>query len=211
MKNYIVVVTNILMLPLILGATGYLEASQPVVGRRVARYFSSQSPNEEEDFQSKAGNSRWLTVHLGSYIASRSYLWGSTQGDQQGRANYGVTYLLDQWKGMDRSLRVEFLEYVVNGEIPRQLVILPLFTFPMFESGFPAYFGLGAGLGVFFHQLKGDSELAFHYQLVTGLRFYQETLGAGAFVELSIKNHLHLFSDGQFNGTALNGGLFFIF
>jgi hypothetical protein len=198
------------------------QNSQPVVGRKAAEKYWNSSSSQNSDYQSlgpeEGGSTRqnfsrveFLTLNLGAFIDSQSYLWGRYHYPNVGRANYGVTYLFDQWYGFDRHLRIEFSEYQVQGESPRKLSVLPLVTFPRLETQFPLYFGFGAGFGIFFNQLKGESDLSLDYQLVTGLRFFDVFDQLGFFIELAMKNHLFLLSDGQFNGTALNTGMVFTF
>jgi hypothetical protein len=81
--------------------------------------------------------------------------------------------------------------------------------FPDANSRFPLYFGGGAGLGVFFKQLENESALSFDYQLVAGARFFDLIDNFGLMIETGMKNHILLFSDGQFNGVFLTvGGVF---
>jgi hypothetical protein len=44
-----------------------------------------------------------------------------------------------------------------------------------------------------------------------GVRFENIYEGAGFLIEGGLKNHLHLLTDGQFNGTYLAGGMVFVF
>lgn len=195
-----------------------------VVGRKAAeRYLQGRGAAAEGDYQALEGTSaeepasfsrygsEVLMLSLGSFIESRSYFWTDRELESIGRANYGVTYLFDQWQGMDRSLRVEFAEFRVGNESPRKLSFMPLITFPRANTRFPLYFGIGAGLGVFTSQIAGESDVSFDYQLVTGLRFFDVFNSTGFFLELGMKNHFHILSDGQYNGNALNGGMLFTF
>ncbi len=198
--------------------------SQETVGRKAATKYFKRSPNQ--DYQGMDQNSpnqdadssrasepgfQMLMINIGSYLDSKSYLWTNQNLSQIGRANYGVTYLFDQWHGLDRNIRIEFSEYRLANDSPRKISFLPLITFPRAETQFPLYFGLGVGLGVFFNQISGESDLSLDYQLVTGARFYDVFGSVGFFAELGLKNHLHLLSDGQFNGSALNTGMVFTF
>jgi len=195
--------------------------SQNVVGRKAAeKYFKQRNPDSDSDYQPMDSSDlgtrslsgfEVLMLNIGSFVGSDSYFWGSSQYSNLGRANYGVTYLYDQWRGMDRNIRLEFSEYRLENQLPRKLSILPLITFPRAETKFPLYFGFGAGIGVIFNQLKGESDLSFDYQLVSGVRFLDIFDQVGFFVEFSMKNHLFILSDGQFNGTALNTGVVFTF
>jgi hypothetical protein len=53
--------------------------------------------------------------------------------------------------------------------------------------------------------------LSFDYQLIAGVRFTNLSGRFGLFFEYGLKNHLHLLSDGQVNGTFLSGGAVFSF
>lgn len=198
-----------------------IAQSQPIVGRKAAeKYFKSRNPDSASDYQSmdspgarssQSYGFEVLMLNIGSFVGSDSYFWGNSQLSNIGRVNYGVTYLYDQWRGMDRHIRLEFSEYRIQNQLPRKLSILPLVTFPRAETKFPLYFGFGAGFGVFFSQLKGESDISFDYQLVSGVRFLDVFDQVGFFAEFSLKNHLFILSDGQFNGTALNTGVVFTF
>lgn len=190
----------------------------PLVGRKAASKYFSRSPNQ--DFQDSEATSNVsqlsdgqevLMLSLGSFIRSESFYWGSQGYQNVGRANYGVTYLFDRWKGLDRHFRFEFQEYELAGHSPRKLAIMPIITFPRTEKKFPLYFGFGLGVGLFFQQIPGESDISIDYQLVAGTRFFDIFDKVGVFAEIAMKNHLHVLSDGQINGTALNTGLVFSF
>ena len=112
---------------------------------------------------------------------------------------------------MDLNLRFDFNEYQLDSDRATKLSLLPLLTFPPASSHFPLYFGLGAGLGIFFQQIPDESNISFDYQLVAGARFADLIENFGVFVEFGLKNHLQVLSDGQFNGTALTTGAVFTF
>ncbi len=190
-------------------------ANEPRVGRKAAaKYFESDSepraPSQSEDSVS-AGESV-LMLHVGGFTESTSYKW---QGDPTqkgiGKATYGVTYLYDHWGKLDTNIRLDFIEFKLGNDRATKLSLLPVWTFPMAESRFPLYFGLGAGLGIFFTQIEGESNLSLDYQLVAGLRFLDIIDNFGAFIEYGLKNHLHVLSDGQYNSTALTAGAAFTF
>lgn len=83
--------------------------------------------------------------------------------------------------------------------------------FPDASSKFPLYFGVGAGLGVFVKQLSGESAMSLDYQVLAGARFFDLFNNAGFFLEAGLKNHMHMLSDGQFNGTFVAAGSVFTF
>ncbi|MEZ0391852.1 MAG: hypothetical protein ACAH59_06535 [Pseudobdellovibrionaceae bacterium] len=192
------------------------QAQSPRVGRKeAAKYFSSDlEPSSETASRapSSAGGDRLLMLHIGAYSQSASYNWKDSDKRQGvGKATYGVTYLYDQWSGIDVNIRFDFNEYKIDDESATKLSAMPLWTFPMSESRFPLYFGAGVGAGVFFTQLPEESNISFDYQLIAGARFMDLIENFGAFVEFGLKNHLHLLSDGQFNGTAWSAGAVFTF
>lgn len=196
-------------------------AAGPIVGKKAAsKYFGRSTANEIEEQNTdikgeghrERNNSEMLMLSLGSYLNSTSYAWkGEDKRDNVGQLNYGVTYLFDSWGKLDTNLRMDFSEYKIDGDRARKLSVLPVWTFPSVESRFPLYFGFGLGLGVFFSQLPDESNLSFDYQLIAGARFMDLFQNIGFFAELAQKNHLHLLSDGQFNGTALTAGAVFSF
>lgn len=183
---------------------------QPRVGRKAAaKYFQAQPSTREP---AAANSENMLMLHVGGFSQSTSYVWkGSDKRNGVGQATYGVTYLFDRWGGMDVNLRFDFTEYKLDSDRATKLSFLPLLTFPSISTGFPLYFGLGAGPGVFFTQVSEESNLSLDYQLVTGVRFTDLVEHIGVFVEFGLKNHLLLLSDGQFNGTALTAGAIFTF
>ena len=190
-------------------------ADSPKVGRRAAaKYFGPESrPSREVAADSSdGGGENILMLHVGGYSSSTCYRCkGSDTLSGVGKGSYGVTYLFDHWNSVDLNIRFDFNEYRMDDDRVTKLSLLPLWTFPMASTRFPLYFGLGAGLGVFFKQIPEESNLSFDYQLVGGARFMDLIENCGAFVEFGLKNHLHILSDGQFNGTALTAGAIFSF
>lgn len=184
---------------------------QPRVGRAAAaKYFQSRGPSDD----SYSGpRDHYLALHLGKFMNGQSWEWGQNgREDDTGGMSVGVTYRMDEWRGsMDFALRVDFNDYKIAGEKPLKMSIMPVIMFPDASSKFPLYFGAGAGLGVFFKNVDGESPLAFDYQLFMGARFFDILGNTGFFVETGMKNHLQLTSSGQFNGVFLTGGAVFTF
>jgi hypothetical protein len=198
------------------------QADRPKVGRKAAaEYFDKSKTKPSREVAQEAESASLgdqaaegiLFLHFGKFLSSQAYEWkesGKIEG--VGKNAFGVTYLFDKWAGLDTNLRADFIEYDVSGTRATKLSLMPLWTFPRAETRFPLYFGLGAGLGVFFTQVEKESALALDYQLVAGTRFMDlQDSNTGFFVEFSLKNHLHLLSDGQLNGTALTAGAIFSF
>lgn len=210
----------ILLLFLSFNFIGFAAFAQaPKVGRKAAsKYFQKDVEADREvaavDVTDGGGSSggNVLMLHVGGYTASDAYQWGcDCKTRNVAKVSYGVTYLFDTWSNVDVNLRFDFSEFKGNDKRPLKLSMMPLWTFPTAETRFPLYFGLGAGLGVFFQQIEDESNLSFDYQLVAGARFMDLYENFGAFVEFGLKNHLHLLSDGQLNGTALTAGAIFTF
>lgn len=191
----------------------------PIVGKQVgrkaaAKYFAQAEPSREvaSDSGGSFSGDGLLMLHLGGYSSSTSYAWkDNNKRSGVGKASYGITYLFDEWAGMDLNLRFDFNEFQIDDDRATKLSILPLVTFPRADRKFPLYFGFGAGPGVFFTQLQDESNLALDYQLVLGLRMLDLVENVGGFIEFGLKNHLHVLSDGQFNGMPLTGGVAFTF
>lgn len=187
------------------------QADAPKVGRRAAaKYFEKDA----EVLRSPAQSSEnILMLHLGRYVNSQAYQW-KDNGKQEdvAKATYGVTYLFDQWNSLDVNIRADFSEFLLSHNSRAvKLSLMPVWTFPRAETRFPLYFGFGAGLGIFFQQVENESNLSLDYQLMMGARFMDILESVGFFIEFGLKNHLHILSDGQLNGTALNAGAIFTF
>ena len=186
----------------------------PRVGRgAAAKYFQAPAEDERRPAQSRGSIDHYLAIHIGKYMGSRSYEWNGGGKKDVGGATGGVTYRVDEWNGqLDWNIRLDFQEFDVGGdEKPLKFSILPLLTFPEANSRFPLYFGFGVGPGIFFKQTSGESSLSLDYQLVAGARFFDIAENTGFFIESGLKNHLHLLTSGQLNGTFLSAGALFTF
>lgn len=202
-----------LVLPLLLSSIAFGQDEQPVVGRdAAARYFQKRDPAQQQA-GSVGPSDHYLAIGFARYMSSQSYDWGKNgQQDDVGGNSLGVTYRVGEWQNsMDLNLRIDYAEFDLPGENPSKLSFLPLLIFPDAGSRFPLYFGAGVGLGVFLKQTNSKSALSLDYQLVLGARFFDVFENTGFFVEAGLKNHLHILSSGQFNGTYLSGGLVFTF
>lgn len=186
----------------------------PRVGRAAAaKYFQSSDSGERRPAQSRGSIDHYLALHIGKYMGSQSYEWYGKSKKDVGQFTGGVTYRVDEWNGqLDWNIRLDFQEFDVGGdEKPLKFSILPLLTFPEANSKFPLYFGVGVGPGIFFKQVSGESSVSLDYQLVAGARFFDVADNVGFFIESGLKNHLHLLTSGQLNGTFLTGGALFTF
>lgn len=195
----------------------------PRVGRQAAaKYMAPKKPGEEtaeaSDPPAKSGyaagaSDHYLAVHIGWYANDNAYKWGAADNQENvGRYNFGITYRMGEWiNSMDLLFRFDVSRYNLAEGGVTKFSIVPLFTFPDATSRFPLYFGAGIGLGAFGSQIAGESALSLDYQVVAGARFFNVWGQTGLFVEGGVKNHIHLFSDGQFNGTFIATGLVFTF
>jgi hypothetical protein len=190
-----------------------------VVGRRAAQKYMSQRGAEEpaaKPSRRPAGGggheAHYLALHLGGFVSDNEYMWGSRSSDDNvGRLNIGLTYRLGEWQNsMDLALRVDYETYQLVDGPANKFSFLPVILFPDASSHFPLYFGVGAGMGVFTKQLTAKSPISLDYQLLLGARFFNlGNSNAGFFVETGLKNHIFIFSDGQFNGMFVAvGGVF---
>jgi hypothetical protein len=173
------------------------------------KYFE-RKPSAESDSGSR---SHFLGLHIGGFVDSESFKWGARDKDEDnGKISIGVTYRMGEWtETMDLLLRIDFNSYdLVDGK-PLKMSILPMVVFPEANSKFPLYFGVGIGPGIFFKQITQESALSFDYQMVAGFRMFDVFENTGFSFEMGLKNHLHLLSDGQFNGVFAAAGVIFTF
>jgi hypothetical protein len=199
---------NLILILVLISGSAYAQTT-PLVGREAAgKYFK---PVREA--ASLGAEDHYMAIHVGKFMESSAWEWGQRdREDKVGNYSVGVTYKMDQFNDMaDWNIRVEANEYEVVGEKPFKLSFIPMLIFPDAASKFPIYFGAGAGLGVFFKQLKDESYLAFEYQLIVGARFFDVYENMGFFVESGLRNHLHLLTSGQFNSVFLSIGTVFSF
>lgn len=158
-----------------------------------------------------SSGSRLLALHFGSFVNSKAFVWGGDSSVSKiGRENFGLTYKIGEWtNSMDLHMRVDWSEFKVEGQRAAKISFLPLVTFPDVAADFPLYFGAGIGVGAFVQQIRKESSLSFDYQLLIGARLLNVFGRAGFFLETGIKDHLHVLSDGQFNGQFLTLGAVF--
>lgn len=195
------------------------RSGQPRVGRKAAEKYMSPnaSPNgsaSNSNYSAPASRGdHYLALHVGTFISDTAYKWGAADtSDNVGKYTVGVTYRVGEWtNSMDLAIRLDVNGYSLNEGKASKLSFLPVVTFPEANSKFPLYFGAGIGAGVFINQLKDESSLAFDYQLMGGVRFFDVFQNTGFFLEAGIKNHIFLLSDGQFNGTYAALGTVFTF
>ena len=175
-------------------------------GKKAAdKYFLKRNHRRKPSSPLRApasGGPRYLSLHVGTFVSQDTYKWGNPVKNDVGKWTMGVTYRVGEWvNSMDLLFRADFIAYEVDDKDPLKLSLMPIVTFPDSKSGFPLYFGAGAGLGIFFKQAEEESSLSFDYQLIAGARFLDVLGSTGVFLEIGLKNHIHLLSDGQHNGV----------
>jgi hypothetical protein len=155
---------------------------------------------------------RYLALHIGTFLSENVYKWGNGGNDDPGQLNMGVSYKIGEWtNSMDALFKADITTYDLDEGQAVKLSLVPAITFPDVDSGFPLYFGAGAGLGVFFKQISDESSISFDYTILAGARFFDVFEGVGLLVETGMKNHILLLSDGQFNGVYFVAGALFQF
>ncbi len=198
------------------------EESQPETGKKAAQeYFIKRRKNQKNKAganrrhrqnDSLGSAERYLSLHLGLFFDEESYKWADGNEDEVSQINGGVTYRMGEWvHSMDMNFRADLTSYDLNQGKAVKLSLLPLITFPDVRSRFPLYFGAGAGLGIFFKQIKEESHIALDYQVVAGIRLFELVENMGLMAEVGMKNHILLISDGQFNGAFFSLGAVFEF
>ncbi len=194
----------------------YSQGSEtPPTGRDAASKYMGAAASEGNRAPARSGTgaAHYLAVHLGTFLSDDAYKWGSQgKASDVGDLNAGVTYRVGEWvNSMDLAIRLDLSTYSLPGGGATKISVLPLILFPDANSRFPLYFGGGVGAGIMAKTTGGESALALEYQFLLGARFFEIVQSTGFFVEAGVKNHLHLFSDGQFNGQFLAAGAVFTF
>ena len=208
--------------------TSYPEESEKVVPERteevwhtepvdtLAQKYMGVSNGSASRSPAAAGGTsaaHYLAIHVGTYVSDDAYKWGRERRFRKpGKFNAGVTYRMGEWvNSMDLALRMDFSTYSLAAGDATKISVVPIILFPDSASRFPLYFGGGVGAGIVAKQIDGESSLTLEYQLLLGARFFEVVESTGFFVEAGIKNHVHLLSDGQYNGTFIAAGAVFTF
>ncbi|MGE4133011.1 MAG: hypothetical protein AB7F86_15325 [Bdellovibrionales bacterium] len=190
------------------------DAPTEEVGKEKAQdYFKARKTTKATSSSTEPGATpRFLMVHLGGYFSDQGYKWGDGDQSNLGRLNAGVTYRMGEWvNSMDFSMRIDYSGYSLEEGDARKLSFGGIITFPDANANFPLYFGIGLGMGFFIKQVNEESALALDYSVLAGARFRDIIGKTGFMVESGLKNHLHLLSDGQFNGVYVNVGCVWAF
>ena len=190
----------------------------PATGRDRATEYFKERPRHEPRRNAAPQNRdagatpRYLALHIGTFFQSQAYKWGKGDQEDNAKLNAGVTYRLGEWvNSMDLALRLDYTNFQFDEGSARKLGFGLVVTFPDANSRFPLYFGGGLGAGFMLKQINEESALALDYSLFGGARFLDVIDNVGFMIESGIKNHIHLLSDGQFNGVFINVGTVFAF
>ena len=182
---------------------------------KAQQYFQSRKKDAQGNSASTelGAAPHFLAIHVGGFFQDQSYRWGNNDKDgNSGRFNGGVTYRMGEWiNSADFLIRSEYSSYTLDEGNARKLDFLAMVMFPDVNSRFPLYFGAGIGPGFFLKQLHGQSAMSLDYQLVAGARFFNVIDNLGFFAEFGLKNAIHLFSVGQYNGLFAGVGTAWLF
>ena len=191
------------------------QTSPPHVGRKAAQKYMGKTGKESssrEPASSGSAEAHYLAIHIGTFLGDDAYKWGSDHESNVGKFNMGLTYRIGEWaNSADFAFRADFSNYSVGGGSATKLSLLPVVIFPDATSHFPLYFGGGLGPGFYLKQISGQSAVSLDYQLFLGARFFNLLQSTGFFIESGVKNHFHLLSNGQYNGSFLAIGALFTF
>lgn len=215
---------NIILLSfsILISASFVQAAGAPIVGRKAAaKYFQARGDSSYEaasvprfpsTIESLGSEDHYMALGISSYTSSKAYKWGVNNEEEVAKTGIDMTYRLTQdYELFDEVIRVSYNTYKPAGQKASKMSFLYGMTFPDATSKFPLYFGFAVGPGIFFNQIDGESTVALDYQMFLGLRLFNLFERTGFFVEGGIKNHLHLTSDGQLNGTYVSAGAVFTF
>ncbi len=189
------------------------------VGRKAAqKYMGQNSDSKTSDVSERrepaalSNETHYLAIHVGTFVGDDTYKWGSEHESNVGKLNVGVTYRIGEWaNAADLDFRADFSTFQLAEGGANKLSLLPVIIFPDASSHFPIYFGAGAGPGFYMKQISGQSAISLDYQLFLGARFFNVVDNMGFFVESGLKNHIHLLSNGQYNGSFVAVGALFAF
>jgi hypothetical protein len=224
MKRNIKKIHSILIFA-ILTTSALSFASAPKVGRTAAaRYFQLEKQSERRGTASESSESsssssssnlkdHFMSLGFGTFSDSTAYNWAHN-GKETNVGKWGVdlTYrFAEQDYLFDEALRISYAQFEPADQEANKLSLLYAITFPEARSQFPFYFGAAGGLGVYLKQIDQESLISFDYQLYLGLRAFNLFDSVGLYIEGGMRNHLHITSDGQFNGTFLSLGTIFNF
>lgn len=205
----------------LISSIGFAEVQHKVGKAAAARYFQNERLNEKRSLASSGEGStsssqstlHYMSLGFGTFSSSQAYNWGNPNDNTKvGRWGVDLSYRFEEQEYLfDQMLRINYTEYLPDDKEATKLSFLYSIVMPEAGSQFPLYFGAAGGLGVFMKQLQAESLLSLDYQLYLGLRTFNVFDKVGFYIEGGLRNHFHLLSDGQFNGTFLSLGSVFTF
>ena len=194
------------------------ESSSKAIGRLVSQgneladqYFKqrrrlkSSRPSVHREVASTSG--RYMALQVGTFLSQNSHDWGTDEDDVSAQFTAGVSYRLGGWERlMDLLFRGDFISFKGKAEEPLKLTLMPVIAFPDARSHFPIYFGAGAGVGLFLKNFKNESVLSLDYQIFGGVRIVDIIGSTGLSVEVGVKNHFAVLTDGHHENTFITLG-----
>jgi hypothetical protein len=193
-------------------ATGKAAAAEYFKKRKPAAKKTDDEGSREPASEGGGSKARYLAIHVGAFVDDQAYKWGHGDQSKVGDFNLGVTYRVGEWvNSADFVMRVEYTNYSLDEGAARKLGVIAMITFPDANSKFPLYFGAGVGPGFFIKQIHGQSVMSVDYEVVAGARFLNVFDNLGFFAEFGLKNDIHIFSEGQYNGLFVGGGTVWMF
>lgn len=176
---------------------------------------SSQSPKPRpaRHVANENAGDHYMSLGFGTFSEGTAYNWGQNGREEDiGKWGADLTYRMSEQEYLfDQSLKLSYAQYKPALQDSSKLSFMYAITFPEAGSQFPIYFGAAVGLGVYLKQVSDESMITADYQLFIGARIFNLFDSVGLYVEGGMRNHLHITSDGQFNGTFLSAGMVFTF
>ena len=150
---------------------------------------------------------------MADFVDGDAFSWGDQRKvEDAGNLSLALTYrFAEGFRWADLLIRAEFTSFELPEGKPVKISVMPIIQFPEASSGFPVYFGVGLGGGVYTKQINDESDVSIDYTLLGGVRLFNVFANTGFYLEAAIRNHLHLLSSGQFNGTTIAAGTVFTF
>ncbi len=183
------------------------------VGEGAAQQYFRKRENTESRpmVRPTEPGARYMSIYLGSFVNDTAYRWGDNRKDEDvGETIFGVNYRIGEWvNSADLLANIEYTQYDVDGHNAKKLSFMPVVSFPDVKSGFPLYFGGGAGLGIFLKQVSDESSLSLDYNIHAGARFMNMFENGGVLIETGLRGFFNLIGSGQFDGVYVSiGGAF---
>lgn len=192
---------------IILTFAGVQQVFAASEGKEAAMKYFTKSSKRQLASRSVVdpGNSNLLAMAVGSLVDSKSYQWTD---NQLSGWNAEIFYHNASEGYFGKGYHLELQKFASEDEEFSKVSFLLSFTFPR-RLSFPVYLGVAGGPGYFTKQLRGESAFSFDYKAYLGFRLNE--IHSQYFVQAGIKNHVHVLSDGQFNGWFVSSGVAYRF